>query len=63
MLTNAVRDGRVIRQPCLVCGAEKVEAHHPDYAKPLEVLWFCRPHHKAHHGHLRPDYVLPEARS
>ena len=57
-LTNAVRDGRVTKQPCTICGKGKVEAHHPDYTKPLEVLWFCRPHHKAHHGHLRPDYPL-----
>ena len=54
---NAVRDGRLIKDPCEVCGAAKVEGHHDDYAKPLEVRWFCRMHHKAHHGHLRPDYV------
>jgi hypothetical protein len=23
--------------------------HHPDYAKPLNVVWFCREHHLAIH--------------
>ena len=32
---NALRLGILVREPCEVCGAEKVEAHHPDYAAPL----------------------------
>jgi len=46
---NALRDGRLFREPCETCGAEKVHAHHDDYSKPLEVRWFCEPCHKAHH--------------
>lgn len=46
---NALRDGRLFRKPCEVCGATKVHAHHDDYAKPLEVRWLCRRHHVAHH--------------
>jgi len=49
LTTNAVRDGRLKRQPCRVCGIEKSEAHHEDYSKPLDVLWMCEPHHKEHH--------------
>lgn len=41
---NAVRDGKLIRQPCLVCG-DKAQAHHPDYSSPLDVVWLCRFHH------------------
>lgn len=33
------------RQPCAVCGATKVEAHHEDYSKPLVVVWLCKKHH------------------
>ncbi len=37
--------GVVVARPCSKCQAEKVEAHHPDYSKPLEAEWMCRPHH------------------
>ena len=46
---NAVRLGVLVPQPCEICGAEKGEAHHPDYANPLEVVWLCRKHHSALH--------------
>lgn len=27
------------------------ERHHPDYSKPLEIIWLCRQHHfKTHHN-------------
>lgn len=38
---NAVRDGKLVKQSC-ACGNPKSEAHHEDYAKPLEVIWLCR---------------------
>ena len=47
---NAIRDGKLVRQPCEVCGCEKVQAHHEDYTKPLNVEWLCRKHHLAKHG-------------
>lgn len=37
--------GRMTRGLCEVCGAIKTEAHHEDYAKPLDVRWLCRSHH------------------
>lgn len=48
-VSNAVRDGRLIPLPCFVCG-EKAEAHHPDYDRPLDVVWLCPPHHKQAHA-------------
>ena len=48
-VTNAVRDGRLAKLPCEVCGSAKSEAHHDDYAKPLDVRWLCREHHMAVH--------------
>ncbi len=46
---NAVRDGRLMKRPCDVCGVAKVEAHHADYSKPLEVRWLCNKHHREEH--------------
>lgn len=45
MVYIAVRDGRLTRTACEVCGAEKVEGHHEDYSKPLDVRWLCVVHH------------------
>ena len=41
----AIANGSLIRQPCEVCGADRVDAHHDDYSKPLDVRWLCRGHH------------------
>jgi ribosomal protein S27AE len=46
-VARALKDGRLKRKPCEVCGAETVEAHHADYSKPLDVRWLCKPHHYA----------------
>jgi hypothetical protein len=46
---NAIRDGKLIRKPCEVCGA-KAQAHHIDYSRPLDVRWLCHAHHLAEHG-------------
>ena len=48
-VSNAVRDGRLHKQPCWVCGLKAV-AHHPDYDRPLDVVWLCHPHHKQAHA-------------
>ena len=50
---NRVRDGKLVRLPCVVCGSEKSEGHHEDYSKPLEVTWLCRKHHAARHVEMR----------
>lgn len=44
-VTAALRSGVLKRQPCEICGAEKTDAHHDDYGKPLDVRWLCRSHH------------------
>lgn len=49
-LNRAIESGRIKRKPCEKCGAEKSEAHHPDYYKPLEVQWLCRKHHNEIHA-------------
>jgi len=49
---DAIKKGKLIPQPCEVCGSTGT-AHHDDYAKPLEVRWLCHRHHITHH--LRGD--------
>ena len=53
LLTNAVRDKRLIPSVCEVCGEIKSQGHHPDYSKPLEVVWLCQKHHQELHNKLR----------
>jgi len=48
-VNNAVRDGRLTKGVCEVCGKPDVHGHHDDYSKPLEVRWLCPEHHKKHH--------------
>lgn len=46
IVANALKSGRMVRGKCLVCGLEKVQAHHEDYSQPYMVMWLCREHHK-----------------
>jgi hypothetical protein len=49
LLSFAIQEGRIIRQPCEICGNEHSHAHHDDYSKPYEVRWLCPLHHKQAH--------------
>lgn len=57
-LNKAVASGAITPWP--VCAvpecSNKPEAHHPDYSRPLDVVWLCKHHHRrAHH-----DFKLKE---
>jgi hypothetical protein len=53
-VNNAIRSGRMTRQPCEVCGEAKAHSHHDDYSKPLDVRWLCTTHHAEWHRHNTP---------
>ena len=65
----AVRKGILSPEPCEVCGdhgkfkdgRRKVQAHHDDYNKPLEVRWLCQKcHHEWHkHNQAKRKEVMP----
>jgi len=50
LVRAAVRKGTLVKQPCEDCGDPNSEAHHPNYAEPLRVVWLCRQHHKRRHA-------------
>jgi hypothetical protein len=50
-VSNAIRDGRLFKQPCTICGGvENIHAHHRDYSKPLDVVWLCVKCHQRIHA-------------
>jgi len=58
-VTIALKTGRLVKGPCVVCGTTKqIQAHHPDYTKPLDVMWLCRLHHKEEHTKTAPSNAV-----
>lgn len=53
---RALEKGEIKKTPCEICGKKKVEMHHSDYNKPLEVRWLCREHHMRWHENNTPIY-------
>jgi hypothetical protein len=45
--------GKLRQKPCRQCGESRTERHHPDYARPLYVIWLCRPCHLMLHANKR----------
>ena len=48
----ALKVGKLVKEPCWICGESMSEAHHPSYAKDmrLAVTWLCSAHHNAIHN-------------
>ena len=40
---------KIGKKPCVICGKENTDKHHPDINKPLEFIYLCRYHHKQVH--------------
>src|SRR3990167_4334063 len=51
-ISHAIRDGKLLSQPCEVCGEPKAQAHHKDYTKPLTVNWLCAKHHRQEYARI-----------
>lgn len=46
---RAVKNGKITKTACIICGDVNVEAHHDDYTNPLDVKWMCKKHHLEMH--------------
>jgi len=54
----ALAKGVLVRATaCAWCGRSDlpIQGHHPDYARPLMVVWLCLKCHAAHHRQYRVD--------
>lgn len=58
---RAVENGELLKpEVCQRCGDNhRVEGHHDDYAKPLDVLWLCTACHRRRHEELAAAGIIP----
>jgi hypothetical protein len=59
LLQEAVRQRKIKKQNCKVCGSKITQAHHEDYFKPYDVVWLCRTHHAEADKILRLKKLSP----
>lgn len=56
LVHRAVKLGFLIKGKCRDCvgkSLHRVEGHHTDYSKPLDVIWLCSLHHREEHKRLK----------
>ncbi len=49
LVAYAVKQGKLVPSACKNYGSDckgRIEAHHGDYLKPLDVTWVCSKHHR-----------------
>jgi hypothetical protein len=53
---QAIKVGTLVKTCCQHCGKTdgRLDAHHPDYSKPLEVIFLCRSCHTILHKRGQP---------
>lgn len=44
---------KVEKQKCRDCKRKDTHKHHPDYNKPLKIIWLCPIHHKLEHQKIK----------
>lgn len=56
-ISDHIRRGLIKKETnCSLCkSTNNIEKHHPDYNKPLEVIWLCRDCHVELHKDLKRD--------
>jgi hypothetical protein len=61
-LTKAIKEGRVIPGPCVVCRWIETHGHHFSYSpkKRLKVTWLCASHHQSVSQYLKKGVPLTQ---
>ena len=59
-LNQSVKSGKIIKpRTCSRCPSSfHIHAHHPDYSKPIDVIWLCAACHSAEHKRIRESLPL-----
>lgn len=62
LVRKAVREGKLVKpEACVNCGQlTRIEGHHENYAKPLDVVWLCNICHKLRHGKIIAVDILEQ---
>jgi len=55
IVNRAIRAGKLKKKTCIVCKSKKSLAHHEDYSKPLDVIWYCQIHHIERHKEIKKE--------
>lgn len=58
---KALRSGALVKPTeCAWCGSSErpIQGHHPDYDRPLMVVWICVDCHRAHHRLYASERLL-----
>jgi hypothetical protein len=67
LANNAEKLGLLKKECCQLCGIKErdrpmscrnIIKHHPDYNKPLEIVWLCRSCHKQLHCNLKKEKLM-----
>lgn len=55
-------NGRLAPKPCEKCGVAhpRINAHHEDYLRPLDVTWLCPKCHRRRHASIQRGVTLAE---
>lgn len=60
-VARALLNGTIEHKPCEWPGCKREDsyAHHESYDKPLEVVFYCQPHHKKRHQEMKREGINP----
>jgi len=60
---QAVKDGKLKRGSCRICGSAKTQAHHKGgrYITKASIIWLCDKHHRELHVRLRKQHSTVKA--